>query len=169
MADHGDRGEGPSAGDGSAGGSAPGGGSNSGGGSNDGGGGNGEGGGIQGGGDDQSPSTAETVVMVVSALFTLVFFSFALWQAVAAPPGGTPRVRVTDTRTTASGDVVVIVELRNTQEVGLSRATVEAECTTPPTDLTFEHVPAGGRRTGRMVCPPGTEDPKVSLASWIER
>lgn len=168
MADHGNHGgggEGPSGGGGSDGGPADGEGKG-------GGGRNGSGGGNGGGetrGDDQSPSMAETAVMLVSALFTLLFLSFALWQAVAAPAGGTPTVRVADTRTTASGDVVVIVELRNTQEVGLSRATVEAECTTPPTDLTFEHVPAGGRRTGRMVCPPGTEDPKVSLASWIER
>lgn len=123
----------------------------------------------QGDGEDGSPSTAEKVVMVVSALFTLVFFSFALWQVVAAPATGDPTVRVADTRTTAGGEVVVTVELRNTQDVGLSTAIVEAQCTSPPTELTFQHVPSGGRRTGQIVCPPGTEDPKVSLASWIER
>lgn len=132
------------------------------------GGGGGSDGGGGSGGDEQSPSTAEKVVMVVSVTFTVALFAFAAWQAVSPPAGEAPTADVVGQRTTASGDVVFTVEVANPQDVGLRRATVEAACTSPPTEVGFEMVPAGGTRRGQMVCPPGTATPDVSVASWIE-
>ncbi|WP_254546558.1 hypothetical protein [Halomarina pelagica] len=53
--------------------------------------------------------------------------------------------------------------------VGLVSVTVEANCTPPPTELTFQHVSTDSRRVGRSVCPPGTTDPGVSVSSWARR
>lgn len=127
------------------------------------------GGSSDGEGSDGGPSTAEQFVMVASAAFTVSLFAFAVWQAVTLPAAGAPTVSVVDQQTAPSGDVIFTVALANPQDTGLVRATVEAECTDPPTELTFENVPVKDRRTGRIVCPPGTETPGVSVASWIER
>jgi hypothetical protein len=40
----------------------------------------------------------------------------------------------------------VTVIFRNAQGVGLTTATAEVDCDTPPPELTFEHVPADDRR-----------------------
>jgi len=50
---------------------------------------------------------------------------------------------------------------------GLITATVEANCTDPPAELTFQNVPARSTREGTIVCPPGTRDPAVSVTTWI--
>jgi len=62
----------------------------------------------------------------------------------------------------------VTVIFRNAQGVGLTTATAEVDCDTPPPELTFEHVPVDDRRTGYVICPPGTENPTVTVSTWIE-
>lgn len=118
---------------------------------------------------DSSPSTAEKAVIVVSVLLTVAVFGFAAWQLLTASGGMAPIVEVVDTQTTPTGDVIVTVQLRNTLEVGLRSATVEVACTDPPTQITFTNVPVDGRRVGQVRCPPETDDPTVSVSSWIAR
>ena len=146
-------------------GSAGGGGYGDGGGSGvDGGSGDGTG---NGGGSDEV-STAEKVVMVVSVGFTALLFGFALWQALTGPGALAPTVSVVGSQQAADGEVVYTVALGNPGDVGLVSATVEAGCADPPTEVTFENVPADGRRVGTVVCPPGTNDPELSVVSWIQ-
>lgn len=111
--------------------------------------------------------TAETVVMAVSVAFTLALFGFALWHALVGPGAVAPTVSVVDSQP-APGGVQYTVVLSNRGDLGLVTATVEADCTDPPVEVVFENVPADGRRTGTVVCPPGTVDPAVSVTSWIQ-
>lgn len=106
--------------------------------------------------------------MVASAGFTLLLFTYLLWQAVTTGGAADPMATVIGTEPLPSGDVKVNVALRNAQDVGLVMATVEVDCDTPPSELTFEHVPADDRRTGHVICPPGTENPTASVSTWIE-
>lgn len=99
-------------------------------------------------------------------LLTVAFVSFALWQALAAPSVSAPEATVVGTQTAENGDVLTTVQLRNPTDRGMASVTVESGCTDPPTELTFENVPPGGRRMGTMVCPPGTVNPTVAVSTW---
>lgn len=120
------------------------------------------------GGDDAGASWAERLLMVISVAFTLALFAFVIWQGATTPAAGEPTAQVTGTETLPSGDVKVAVDFRNPKDVGLIRATVEVDCDTPPSELQFEHVPAEDRRTGHVICPPGTENPSATVSTWIE-
>lgn len=127
---------------------------------------NGSGGAPDGGGSDEV-STTEKVIMVASAAFTLALFGVATWYALTGPGVVDPTVQVAGSHAGPGGDVVFTVRLVNSGDVGLVSATVEAGCTEPPAEIVFENVPAAGRRTGTVVCPAGTDDPSVSVSSWI--
>lgn len=120
------------------------------------------------GGSDEDASWVERFLMATSAAFTVALFAFVVWQAATTPAGGVPTAQLADTDTLPNDDVLVTVTFRNQQDVGLVVATVEVDCDTPPPELTFEHVPADDRRTGHVVCPPGTENPTVTVSTWIE-
>lgn len=118
--------------------------------------------------DPTSVAFVEETVMVLSGLFTLALFGFAIWQAVTGAGAVDPSVVVTDSRETADGEVMYEVELRNEGDAGLVAATVHARCESPPIELGFENVPAGGYRRGTVVCPSGTDDPRVLVTTWIQ-
>lgn len=129
----------------------------------------GAGGGDAGSGDGSDQvSAAEKAVMVASVAFTVALFGFALWHALTGPGALAPTAVAVSSQPAPGGGVHYTVELRNPGDVGLVSATVEAECTDPPAELVFENVPADGRRRGTVVCPAGTDDPAVSVASWVE-
>lgn len=117
-------------------------------------------------GRGQGQSTAEKVLTGVSVAFTVLLFAYVAWQAVQQPDGTHPQVEIVGTDELQNGSVLVRVELTNPSDQGLVSATVEASCGRPPPDVTFEHVPAGGRDRGVLVCPPGTR-PSVSVSAWI--
>lgn len=121
-----------------------------------------------GDGSNGGTSAAEKAVMAVSVAFTVLLLAYVLWQAVTATSVGAPSARVLGTTTMESGDVRVHVEVTNPQDVGLETVIVEANCDTPPPDLTVEHVPAAGREVGYLVCPSGTTRPNVSVSAWQE-
>ena len=121
-----------------------------------------------GGGDgNEDVPFFEKAVMVASVVFTLSLFGFAIWQSLTGASAVVPAADLTGSEETADG-VRYTVELRNRGDTGLVSATVEVRCTDPPTTLTFQNVPAGGRRVGTVVCPPGTSDPAVSVVAWIQ-
>lgn len=122
-----------------------------------------------GDGSDEGVSTVEMAVILVSVLFTLLLFGYVGWQMVAAPSGTTPSVSVVGTEPVDNGSVAVEVELRNPRGVGLVTATVQADCSSPPPQVSFSYVPAASTRTGTLICPPGTTAPNVSLANWVIR
>lgn len=105
--------------------------------------------------------------MAASVGITLALFGVALWYALTGPGVVDSAVGVVGSHQSPDGDVVFTVELGNPGDVGLVSVTVSAACTDPPTELTFENVPATARRTGQVVCPSGTSDPSVSVSSWV--
>jgi hypothetical protein len=113
------------------------------------------------------PSIAEIAVMAISVLFTLSLVAYGGWQMATAPSATTPEATAVASESTPNGGVVVTVRLRNPGDVGLVSATVEANCTTPPPSVQFSYVPAASTREGKLVCPAGTTDPNVSVASWV--
>lgn len=117
---------------------------------------------------DEGPSTMEKVVMVVSVTFTVLLFAYVVWQAAVTPSGVAPEANVIGTSQMADGDVRVNVEIVNSQDIGLLTATVEVDCTTPAPSVDFQHVPADGRMTGYLTCPPGTSNATASVSAWIE-
>lgn len=116
---------------------------------------------------NQGPSTAEKVLTGISVVFTVLLFGFVAWQAIQPPGGAHPQAEVVGTDEAANGSVLVRVELTNPGNAGLISATVEANCSQPPPDTTFEYVPSGGRERGILVCPPGTTRPNVSVSAWV--
>lgn len=130
--------------------------------------GGGDGGGRDGSGGDggDGQSTVERAITVVSVVFTLAVVGVLVWQALTAPAGAQPRVSVVETGPAPGGGVGVTVELVNRGSVGVDAVTVELDCESPPPELTFQHVPASGRREGTVVCPAGTTAPNASIATW---
>lgn len=111
-------------------------------------------------------SRIEFAVIVASVAFTVLLFSTAVWYAATGPTGVNPSARVTDTQRRGDG-VAVTVELVNVGDVGLVQTTVEVTCADRSAQLQFENVPAGGRRTGTVVCPSGGTDPEASVVNWV--
>jgi len=60
----------------------------------------------------------------------------------------------------------VTVRLDNQDGTGLSSVQVAVRCGDSERSLAFEHVPAGGRRTGTVVCPAGTA-PISEVVAWV--
>lgn len=114
------------------------------------------------------PVPVEMVVIAVSTLFTLALFGFVLWQATLASTAVAPTAHVVGSAELPGGDERVEVAVENDQPVGIASVTVAVHCTSPPAQMTFEHVPVDGRRTGFVVCPPGTGTPEVSVTGWVE-
>lgn len=127
-------------------------------------------GGHNGGGEssDEGPSAVEKVVMAISVGFTIALFTFVLWQALTTPTAVDPTASIVDAQPMSSGDVRVTVRFTNPGDVGVEMAIVEVDCTTPPTDVEFQHVPAEDYQVGQVACPPGTTEPNASVGWWIE-
>lgn len=121
-------------------------------------------------GDDESgpPARVEMVVIAVSTLFTLALFAYVLWQATLGSTAVAPAAHVVDTTRLPGGDVQVEVAVENDRGRGLETVTVAVHCTSPPAEMTFDHVPVDGRRIGFVVCPPGTGTPEVTVTGWQE-
>lgn len=120
-----------------------------------------------GGDRSEGPSTAEKTLTAISIAFTLLLFGFVAWQAVQPPTGGQPQAEVLGTEEASNGSVLVTVELTNPGSAGLISATVESDCTRPPTETRFSYVPAGDREQAILVCPSGTTRANVSVSSWV--
>lgn len=119
-------------------------------------------------GRGQGQSTVERAVAAASVVLTLALLGFVAWQAWTVPAAENPNARVVDTTTLPNGTHEVTVELANDQDVGVTSATVEVSCGSPPPAVTFSHVPAGGRATAHVVCPPNASDPTASVVTWQE-
>lgn len=117
---------------------------------------------------EQEPSTAETAVAAASVAFTLALLGFVAWHAWTVPAAENPQTSVVATSQMPDGSVEATVELVNDQDVGVVSATVAVDCGSPPPEVTFTNVPAGGRMTAKVVCPPGTANPTASVRTWQE-
>lgn len=117
-------------------------------------------------GGDDGPTAAEWAVTVLSVAVTLLLLGFVVWHAATTPADAPPAATVVGTETTDDGSVLVTVEVYNPRRVGLKSVTVASDCSDE--SLTFTHVPTDARRTGTVVCQPGTEDPGASVRAWID-
>ena len=112
---------------------------------------------------------ADKALAAGSAVLTVVVIAYVGWHIASAPQAPyEPQAEVVGTQTLPNGDVAVRVELQNPYDRGLSQATVESTCTTPPASVSFTNVPADSTITGVLVCPSGTTDPPVSVATWVK-
>jgi hypothetical protein len=116
--------------------------------------------------DRHEPSLWEKLMMVASALVTIGLVAYTAYHGLSAPSEAPPRVEIVGAEPGPGGEVVLLIELSNDAAVGLLRAVVEVDCDDPPPEATFEQIPAGGRDSARLVCPPGKENPKARLVMW---
>lgn len=117
--------------------------------------------------DRREPPLPARAFMAASTLVTLSLLGYVLVQALQSSADTVPEARVIATAVDDDGSVLVTVEVQSPGGVGLIEATVEVDCKTPAPSLTLQEIPAGGRRVGTLVCPPGTVDPRASVASWM--
>lgn len=118
--------------------------------------------------DRNDPSAIEIAFMILSALVTLALFGFLVYQAASAPQTGEPTAELLGMETLEDGSVLVEVGVHNHARQGLLVVEVEVQCDDPAPSLTFQNLPAEGRRKGTIVCPPGTTAPEVSISGWID-
>jgi uncharacterized protein (TIGR02588 family) len=115
---------------------------------------------------DDTPSTAELTVMVISVVVTALLFGYVAWHATTTQPDATPVATVMETETLADGRVAVTLELYNPGREGLKSVTVSVDCANE--SLTFTHVPTDARRRGTLLCQGDVEDPSASVLNWVE-
>lgn len=113
-------------------------------------------------------SAAEKAVTAASLLLTLALFAYVGWQGWTAPAEGEPEAMLGTVEATPEGDALVTVHLVNHARAGLREAGVEVHCGDAPIEVQFQHVPAEGRRSATVRCPPGTIEPRVEVAYWIQ-
>lgn len=118
--------------------------------------------------DRETPGRGEKALMAFSVLVSVALFGYVLYEAIVTPQDVPPTAELVSQRTTEEGDVLVVVALVVPGGVGLRDAEVEVKCAEPPPAVTFTNVPSKGRREGEVMCPPGTQDPEVSV-SWYVR
>jgi len=91
------------------------------------------------------------------------------WQAAVTTADGVPTATVEAIEPMPAPDDdrrQVTVRLDNQDGTGLSSVQVAVRCGDSERSLAFEHVPAGGRRTGTVVCPAGTA-PISEVVAWV--
>lgn len=108
----------------------------------------------------------ERAVVVVSVLLIASTLGYVLWQASVTAEVANPRVNVQSIEPVDGGEHLhVTVELDNRRGPGLASTQVAVECGGTEREVEFEHVPAGGRRTATVTCPPGSE-PEAVVETW---
>jgi hypothetical protein len=125
---------------------------------------------------DEGPETGapngadrlEKAIVAASVLLVAATLGYVAWQAAVTPEEGVPRATVERVEPMPDSDRQrVTVELDNRRGVGLATTTVVVRCGDTERTLAFEHVPAGGGRTGTVVCPADT-DPRAIVGTWVE-
>jgi hypothetical protein len=109
----------------------------------------------------------ERAIVVASVLLLAGTIGFVAWQATGTSPGADPVATVEEVEATDDDRLRVVVGLENRRSTGLSSVRVGVRCGSAERSLEFTHVPAGGYRTGTVVCPAGTT-PDASVESWVE-
>ncbi|MBW3583315.1 MAG: hypothetical protein KY455_09485 [Euryarchaeota archaeon] len=117
--------------------------------------------------DREGPSVAEIASVIVSVVVTISLFGYVIVMAVLAPDG--PDLVVEQTSVITKGDTVEVhVLLTNKGGVGVRSAEVEIPCDDPPPSVTFENVPASGRRKAVLSCPADAEDLQPEISTWVK-
>lgn len=110
----------------------------------------------------------ERVIVVASVLLILGTLGYIAWQAAGTSTTADPIAIVEAVEPTSSGERLhVAVRLDNRRGTGLTSVQVAVRCGVTERSLEFTHVPAGGHRTGSVVCPAGTT-PEAVVETWIE-
>lgn len=120
----------------------------------------------QGAGD--GPTLVERAVTAVSIVVTLLLFAAVLWQAAVAPTNQAPTATVVETAPAQDGGVRVSIVVANPSVAGFESVSVSVNCTDPPVELVYEHLPAGDRRTKQVRCPSWNRSTTVSVTSWTK-
>jgi uncharacterized protein (TIGR02588 family) len=110
----------------------------------------------------------ERAIVAVSVVVIAAMLGYVAWQAVSTSETVDPVASVDGVEPTTDGDRLrVTVRLDNRRGTGLSSVGIAVQCGNETRSLTFEHVPAGSYRTGKVVCPAGTS-PKAAVETWME-
>lgn len=113
------------------------------------------------------PGALAVALVVASALLTAGLFGFLVHQAVTSSEGTRPEVAVASTERLPGGGLVVTVSVANHADGGFRQVVVSVDCGETPPEVTFENVPAEGRREAEVMCPPGTPGPPdATLVTW---
>jgi len=107
--------------------------------------------------------------VVASVLLIVATLGYVGWQAAVTTADGVPTATVEAIEPMPAPDDdrrQVTVRLDNQDGTGLSSVQVAVRCGDSERSLAFEHVPAGGRRTGTVVCPAGTA-PISEVVAWV--
>lgn len=130
-------------------------------------------------GDEKSPVSdggidgadlLEQAVVVASVLIVVALFGYVAWQATVTTAGGVPTATVEAVEPMPGPDddrLRVTARLDNRRGTGLASVGVVVRCGGTERSLSFEHVPAGGRRAGTVLCPAETE-PAAAVVTWTE-
>jgi uncharacterized protein (TIGR02588 family) len=109
----------------------------------------------------------EQVVVAISVVLTVALIGYATWQMFTVPTAAAPQVSIKNTEKRPDGNIRVTIAISNSRDQGLEQATVRTNCQNTSTLVEFNYVPAGDTQTAQVVCPSGTNDPEVTLSSWI--
>lgn len=115
--------------------------------------------------DDRHGSPARHAVVGCALALTAALLGYTAWQAATAPAEAVPRAEADAPEDEGAGRSVV-VRLWNDGGVGILLATVEVRCGDSTQTLEFDHVPAGGKRSGRAACAEG--EPEARVVAWTE-
>lgn len=128
-----------------------------------------EGAGTNGGLDSDGGELLELAIVIASVLLIAATLGYVGWQATVTTADGVPTatVEAIDPMPAPDDDRrQVTVRLDNRNGTGLSSVRVAVQCGGAERSLAFAHVPAGGSRTGTVVCPDGTV-PIAEVVAWI--
>jgi len=112
----------------------------------------------------------ERTIVVASVLLVLGTLGFVGLQAVGTTADGVPSATVERVEPMPGPDAdrsQIHVRLDNRRGTGLSTVSVTVRCDDATRSLSFEHVPAGGHRTGTVVCPDGSTA-VAEVVTWQE-
>lgn len=109
----------------------------------------------------------EKTVVVISVVLVATMLGFVTWQAVTTPEPAEPVASI-ETVDPMPGDTrqQVHVLIENKGGTGMTSLQVAVQCGNVERSLEFVHFPAGGRRTGVVVCPADTR-PEIVVETWI--
>lgn len=103
--------------------------------------------------------------MIASVILTLSLFGYVAVHAITTPGDAPPEVSVVDQQPLSDDRTLLKVQVSNPGSTGFESVTVSASCSDE--SLRFQHMPTDARQTGIVVCPASTDDPSVSVQTWI--
>lgn len=117
--------------------------------------------------DRDKPGPIAIAAMTISIVVVGAVLGYMVWQAATLPSDALPEASIARIETGEAGGRLVHVEVSNPSSGGWRHVSVSVDCEDPPPSVELANIPALGRRSAILTCPPGDGNITASVDSFV--